>query len=86
MPSELETRIYLSAMAIILAITILTVSYMDGRVAESVHRDRDAQTEIATERHTNAVLQARYDALANETDPVTIMSAELHYQQARAGQ
>jgi len=82
MPSKLETRLYLSAAAIVLAVTCMTCAWQEGRVYEAEHRQREHDALLTACRENNTILQERYDSLASESDWLTTVSAEAKYQGA----
>src|ERR1700691_3383035 len=77
-----ETRLYLSAAAIVLAVTCMTCAWQEGRVYEAAHRQREHDALLTACRENNTILQERYDSLARESDWLTTVSAEAKYQGA----
>ena len=93
MPSKTETRIYLAAFALVALISLLLVSYLSGHAVEEASRvnaiDRavaEGRAETARERLDADLWREKYQALTHEVDAVTVMSAEVAFEQGRTGQ
>ena len=84
MSKKTETTLYLSAFAVILFITCMIISYQTGRTDEAVSREHKSHSLLAACREDNAILQRRYDALAEDSDWLTVTSAEVSYQRGAA--
>jgi hypothetical protein len=85
MHSHTKSRLYTAAFLLVIFATCMTCAYLEGGIAERVRRVHDQDAMIAACRENNVILQHRYDALANESDPITIIAAEARYQGGNNG-
>jgi hypothetical protein len=83
MREETKSRSYVTAMLALVLMTSMACCYQEGKVAEHARQIHDQDAMIAACRENNVILQHRYDALANESDPITVIAAEAHYQSGR---
>jgi hypothetical protein len=83
MNSHTKSRLYLAAFAFLIFGTAMACSYIEGGIAVRASRLHDQDAMISACRENNAILQRRYDALADESDAVTVIAGELKYQSGR---
>lgn len=76
-----ESRIYLTAFALIGLITLVECSYGYGRTAEVMRRDNEQYGMIDAAIVKRDYWKDKYDSLADESDAVTIIAAEEKLQQ-----
>lgn len=74
---------WIATFAVISLATLMTCSYLDGRVAEQRRIDREVAGQIATLQAENEELQRRFDLLADSGGEVAILEAGIRWQEQK---
>src|ERR1039458_2314167 len=76
-----ETRIYLSAAALVLLIALGMCSYLNGRTDEALRQDKQQAQIIDDAIAERDYWAGKYDALVHEADWLTVSEAERKFQE-----
>lgn len=75
-----ETKIYIGAFLTVLFIACLLIANCEGKASESLHQHDRGNALLVACMGNNAILQRRYDLLADNSDWLQVVDAERKYQ------
>lgn len=74
--------VYLCTFLIVIALTAITIAYIEGGIDEQLRQTADVNAAIEQEQAKTQYWHGKYQSLSHEDDFLTVVDAERQYQEA----